>query len=288
MQKQVKKLNKKGISGVDISVAIVVISIGLSIIVSLFLIINKTSNKVNREIVATQIAKSILEKIKIISYKDFIDIIKDTSNENYSTKLGVDIPEGFNLEIEVEKKTPTNIAEAIQFNIRKEGNVVVKYLLLNEMVEVKLPYVKYFDNVIVKNKPNLNSIAVESPNEYLSTELFEPVEDDTNNSLVSTDNIDDWYNKYDNENNRILARRKNINNKYDIFYWEPRRIPAEDEDSLPTYLLGKTMYTLEPYVKKVEFPAEVYNDVVINVLTEKTGLPNTEDQDGKWIYIKTL
>lgn len=283
MQETKKKLNKKGISGVDIAVAIVVISIGLSIIVSLFIVINNTNNKMNREIEATQLAKSVLEKIKIMPYADFLNMILETSNENYSMSLGIEIPEAYTVNIDVERRTPSNIQEAILFNIRKEGNVEIQYMLSNQMTELKLPYVKYFDRAKPMNKPNLASLIIESPNTYDSTEVFEPLDDITLKPIAS-DELDNWYN-YGLKNaslNKKHARRKNINGGYDLFYWEPRHIEVGDEK---IYLLGKTMYATESYVKEVEFPLGVFSNVVITSIEEKIGLPSSETEDGKWIYM---
>ncbi len=282
MQDLKKKTNKKGVSGVDISVAIVVISIGLSIIISLFLIIARTTNKVNREIEATQLAKSVLEKIKLMPYNDFTNMVKEVSNENYSMSLGIEIPDAYALEIETERKTPINLNEAILFNIRKEGNIIVKYMLSQEMTEIKLPYVKYFDRIYPKNKPDLNSRSIISPNSYSSGDLFEPLDDLTHKSL-NPDEVENWlnYGIKDASLNKKYARRKNTDNVYDLFYWEPRNIEVESETK---HLLGKTMYGLESFVKTVEYPSGQFVNVLITMVEEKTGIPNSGEEEGTWVY----
>lgn len=277
-----KKTNKRGVSGVDIAVAIVVISMGLSIIVSMFIIINKTTNKVNREIEAVQLSKTIIERIKLMPYADFLELIREASNEHYEDYLGIDIPEGFVLSIETYRKTPTDLTEAILFNVSKEGVVKVKYMISKKMVEVKIPYIKYFDKVSARNAPNLNSESIDSPNLYESTTSFEPL-DDITLKPVSSDELENWHNYGVKEAflNKKYARRKNVNGVYDLFYWEPRYILVGGNKE---YLLGKTMYSTVIYIKEIEFPNGVFLTLNIPGVEEKHGIPSSGEEEGTWVY----
>ena len=87
--------SKKGFSGIDIAVAIVVIAIGLSLIVAMSMQINKMTSQVNREIQAAQIVREVFEKIKVMTEREFRFVLAEVSNENYETQFGIDIPNGY-------------------------------------------------------------------------------------------------------------------------------------------------------------------------------------------------
>ena len=277
------KNNKKGVSGIDISIAIIVVTIGLSLITSLIISTNKTAKKVNREIQATQIAKEIFEKIKLVPYEDFLNIIKESSNEHYETSFGIIIPAGYTVDIEVENKTAENLGEAILYNIRRKGDIKVVYWSEKQQAEVKIPFTKYFDKLIPKNEPDLNSAVIESDKSYSQFTVFEPgygIRDD----FVLADNIEDWKSyriKQQYFANKI-ARRKNTLGETDYFIWEPRYVTVSNENK---NLLGRTMYSLEPYMKNIEYP--IGTNIILNLtkVEEQIGTPIAGTEEGRWVKI---
>lgn len=67
-----KKLNsEKGITGVDIVVAITMIVLTISVVMAIFININDTARRVTRTSGATRIATNILEQIEIMYYGEF-------------------------------------------------------------------------------------------------------------------------------------------------------------------------------------------------------------------------
>ena len=67
-----KKLNsEKGITGVDIVVAITMIVLTISVVMAIFININNTARSVTRTSGATRIATNILEQIEIMYYGEF-------------------------------------------------------------------------------------------------------------------------------------------------------------------------------------------------------------------------
>lgn len=287
--KKILMNNKKGVSGVDITVAISVILIGLSLITSLILSINKTTNKVNREIEATQIAKEIFEKIKVIPYNEFLDMVTIISKENYEDKLNINIPDGFNVTIEVKNKGITNFEEAVLHNISREGNIVVSYNINKETKEVRLPYVKCFDRVINKNNPDLNSNLIISDKTYTISNEFEPGYG-IGDKFVLADNIEEWqkYGKGADYFKERTARRLNTDNQTDYFIWEPRYI-TDNNTGKDVYLIGKTMYCSEPITKTIEYPGGTNNTLSIYTLSGKIGIPlagiGESAEEGRWIKI---
>lgn len=288
--KKIFKNNKKGISGIEISVAILVITIGLSLVASLILNINKKSSKINREIEAIQIAKEIFEKIKVMPYEDYGDntgFLAMIASGDY-TALGLDIPTGYTLEIEAaDDKTPTNTSEVILYNCRTEGNINVSYKLDGIDETVSLPFIKYFDRLIPKNEPDLNSTSV-FPTDiiFLAGSSYEPgyVE---NGVFTLATNINEWkkYGIKDEYTVNKYARRKDTSSVYNYFKWEPRYITGVDTDK---YLLGKTMYSLELANKTIDCVIEsVPVSLVLNYtkIALQTETPLAGDQEGRWVKI---
>lgn len=295
MGKKKIEINKKGVSGVDISVAIVVITIGMSIIISLLTIISQTTSKVNREIEATLIGKSVFEKINTIPYLEFIEIVKDSSNEHYEESLGVRIPDGFILQIEIEDEEPTTSEEAVLYGVRKKGNIKIEYMLGREFQEINFPFVKNFDKVLPLNKPNLNDSYVISSFDYSSLSPFEAIDD--NEDLIPENMIDEWreyktgeYN-LDDLSTQKYARRMNSDGDYDKFVWIPRFALMYDEDEdreYFMYLIGKTNYALEDFVKEIIAPNGDLLTVVISGLVEQKGTIYFGEFEGTWVNVDEL
>lgn len=281
-----KKINKKGISGVDIAIAVVVISIGLSLIIALIFEINTTTKKVQREIGATQIAKSIFEKMKLLSYDQYLEAVKYVSNTKYKEHFDLgDIDPGYTIEITVEDKTPSNLTEAILFNIRKEGEIKVKYSVNKKEELFKIPYVKYFDRVTPMNEPDLNSTAIQSANSYLDSSKYEPGYGSPTNFILA-DDINLWKKNGLRESfaSPKLARRKNTTGVYDYFNW----IPRATVDSTNTYrhLIGISMQSLDPIIKNITYPVGTNIQIIITRLSNPphTTTPNSGNQEGIWVY----
>lgn len=150
--------SEKGFTGVDITVALIVILLLMSLISILFFNITKSSKSIDRRSEATHIATSVIEAVKSLNYDD----VKVTNNETQITQQGKEIQytsassvtvslgqidkieDGYTCIIKIENYTPSSANTEIT-NKEKELNDLVKvvtvrveYKLANEVKNVEL------------------------------------------------------------------------------------------------------------------------------------------------------
>ena len=70
---------EEGITGIDITIAIILITIFISIIATLFYNIQKTSTELERETIATSYAVEIIEEIKALGFGQLPNVDEGTN-----------------------------------------------------------------------------------------------------------------------------------------------------------------------------------------------------------------
>ena len=141
--------SEKGITGIDITIAFIIITLFISIISVVFYNITKSSKDIERRSEATFIATTVIEKIKSKDY----DTLKETRNEkneiipinikNYKNEniriieenKDIDV-DGYDVEITVESYNPNKNSTQPENDLVKE--VTVKYKVGKETKNIEL------------------------------------------------------------------------------------------------------------------------------------------------------
>lgn len=136
-----KKLSEnKGFTGIDISIATIVILLFVSIIASLVYNFSEASKGVERKSEATHLAIQIIENIKQMNYDDIIEDKNNGMDLKYiQEKTGQTIEEktGYNITINVEnykdRKNDQNLEDVI-----KIAKVTIDYTLGKDTEKVEI------------------------------------------------------------------------------------------------------------------------------------------------------
>ncbi|MBP3596631.1 MAG: hypothetical protein J6J60_04435 [Clostridia bacterium] len=182
-----KLKDQKGITGVDIVIAISIISITTVAIMAIYLNIVIGSKKVTRTSAATRIATSILENIESMYYAEVehelirLSNLPATLQGSYSTTatydlyLSSDMQEnvfhtklnpGYNVELvvnEISKPSSINNNENSYVDIKDcplvlDIKVIVKYQVSNREEELSLKTIKKRELLQECNEPNINDL----------------------------------------------------------------------------------------------------------------------------------
>ncbi len=130
--------SQKGFTGIDITIAIIVITLFVSIISVVFYNITISSKKVERKTEATYIAQDVIEKIKALNYDDVIET-KGTepveiSEYKKSDTLIIDNKEydsAYTIEIKVKKYVPNSNGQE-----NNDSNDLVKIINVNVLYKI--------------------------------------------------------------------------------------------------------------------------------------------------------
>lgn len=138
--------SEKGFTGIDITVALIIMTLFISIITVVLYNMTKESKEMERNSEATYIATDIIEKFKALNY-DNVNITNNAENENYvsieqyndanQNKIdGITIPDGYIVSIKVEQYRPEG--ETLNIDLVKTVKVKVEYKVGKEVKNVKL------------------------------------------------------------------------------------------------------------------------------------------------------
>ena len=130
----IKKMkSNNAISMVDIIIAVVVLSLFVGVIGSLYYQIAFNSSLIKNNAVATYYAIKIAEDIDIMPYEE----VSTTINENLKTKY--EIPDNFNVTVEVKNY---NEEDTTKEDILKIVTINIEYTCLKQNQKYKLEKVK--------------------------------------------------------------------------------------------------------------------------------------------------
>lgn len=136
--------NEKGVTGVDITIAIILITIFVAIIATLFFNIRKTSSDIERRTQATAYAVSIIEQIKANGFEALPTVSDDTNiitgyEDKYIQDNGVDTPYYQTIRVEDYSEIAESTGEEeIQPDVVKKITVTIAYKSGNENQEISL------------------------------------------------------------------------------------------------------------------------------------------------------
>ncbi|MBR3002025.1 MAG: hypothetical protein IKF38_00395 [Clostridia bacterium] len=146
--------NEKGYLGTDITVAIIIILLFISVTSSIFFNLTKSSKGIERESQATYIASEVIESVKLIPYSNLditatqTQIIKNDDSYGYIGNKGtivnldgnIEIDAGYTCYITVENYVPENYQpqEGEETDYIKIVTVQVDYKLANEQKSITL------------------------------------------------------------------------------------------------------------------------------------------------------
>lgn len=116
--------NKKGFTGIDISISIIAIILFTSTILALMYNVKMENLKMQAKLLSTIYLTETLENIGIAKYEDVI-----TDNTNL---VSTDMPNAYNININVEKYSDT---DSNKEDIIKKIDVVIKYKIGNKTYE---------------------------------------------------------------------------------------------------------------------------------------------------------
>ena len=132
--------NEEGITGVDITIAIILITIFVSIIATLFYNIQKTSTELERETIATSYAVEIIEEIKALGFEQLPNVDEGNQISGYEDKYiednGEDTP--YYQTVRVEDYSQISNDEEVEPEMLKKVTVTVSYKVNNTNKEITL------------------------------------------------------------------------------------------------------------------------------------------------------
>lgn len=138
-----KLKSEKGFTGVDITIALILILLFMSLISIIFFNITKTSKGMDRKSEATYYATTIIEDIK---GKDYDDVkitsseqspwvnVKDYNYLNNKGKINIDVEDGYTCTINI----ANHYKEGSTNDLVKVVNVKVQYKVAGSIEEINL------------------------------------------------------------------------------------------------------------------------------------------------------
>ena len=209
--KYLKKNN--GFTGIDIALAVLIITIFMSVITSLYINLYTSNVEILRREQALGYAISILEKTDELYYNEVnnetFKVIEESNGEK--SIAGIDIARGYDVNINIETYKP----EDGDIDVVKTINLTLSYEVGNKQKSIDFTKIKEKENIIVPNVPDVDSEMV-------------PVKYDSNNKLTKTTSTDkNWYN-YFNKKWAMAVMKSDITNNgtiigsATIYIWIPK------------------------------------------------------------------
>ena len=209
--KYLKKNN--GFTGVDIALAVLIITIFMSVITSLYINLYTSNVEILRREQAIGYSISILEKIDELYYDEVnnenFKVIEKTNGKK--SIAGINIDRGYDVDINIETYKP----EDFDIDVVKTINLKLKYEVGNKQRKIDFMKIKEKESMVVPNIPELESGMVAA--KYNS-----------NNNLIQTNSADrNWYN-YLNKKWAVAVMKSDITNSGNIispatiYVWIPK------------------------------------------------------------------
>ncbi len=209
--KYLKKNN--GFTGVDIALAVLIITIFMSVITSLYINLYTSNVEILRREQAIGYSISILEKIDELYYDEVnnenFKVIEKTNGKK--SIAGINIDRGYDVDINIETYKP----EDFDIDVVKTINLTLKYEVGNKQRKIDFMKIKEKESMVVPNIPELESGMVAA--KYNS-----------NNNLIQTNSADrNWYN-YLNKKWAVAVMKSDITNSGNIispatiYVWIPK------------------------------------------------------------------
>ncbi len=218
--------SQKGYTGVDLAVAIVILSIFTLLISTIFVNIYMQYTEASRSAAATSYATAIAENIDKIYYQD----VTQGSSAISTAIQNANLPNGYNAEV--------NVSSAIDAgkDLVKNIEIMVTYKVGSNTKNITIKRLKAKEILIIPNKPKIVSGMV--PVKYVITDYASQ----TGYWQITTEKDTTWYN-YENKNwacamalngltiegeeiitesNKELMAGRRVTNASVTFSWIPR------------------------------------------------------------------
>ena len=199
--KKLKIMEKGGFSGVEITVAILILMIFISLINVLFVNIYLSYTDSRRNSEATAYATQIMEQVEKMYYNE-------VTNQNLAQKaLEMNIPNGYGVQIQVDKY---NAEDTTKEDLVKNVIITINYKVGKQEKSVSLETIKAKEILITPNKPILNTGMV--PVKYVITDRM------THKGYWQITAEDDptWY-SYENKKWATVMMQENLTVEGDIY-----------------------------------------------------------------------
>lgn len=128
--------NNKGYTGVDISIAMIIIMIFIPTLMAISYSIQKTSNDVKRKADAISIATEILEIAKTTAYENLDNMKEESYISLLETKYSKEV--SYDINIEVENYYPEEVSEEDREDLVKKIKVIVTYPIGNKTKSIDI------------------------------------------------------------------------------------------------------------------------------------------------------
>lgn len=227
--------SRNGVTGIEITVAIVILTIFVSLISTIFINIYLNSTEAQRNTIATGYATQIAEMIDKMYY---VDVEEDILSEKIEE---IKIASGYTVTADVENYTPNDDSK----DLVKTITITVNYKVGNNEKTIKIEKIKAKEMLITPNKPKLSEGMV--PVKYVTTDEISgqgyweiTTEDDSTwynytnkrwaNVMLQDDLIVEGNVKVTNANRKNLVGKK-VTTLGSMFVWIPRyayKIPEEN------------------------------------------------------------
>lgn len=206
---QFKKNN--GFTGIDIALAVLIITIFMSVITSLYVNLYTSNIDILRREQAVGYATSILEKIDELYYNEVNNENFEVNEESNGKKMiaGIEIDKGYNVDINIQTYNPENL----DVDFVKTINLTINYEVGNKQKNVNFTKIKEKEEIVVPNIPDLEN------NEMI------PVKYNSNNKLIKTNSNDKLYL---NKKWAIAVKKSDITNNGNViepatvYIWIPK------------------------------------------------------------------
>lgn len=126
----------KGLVGSDVTIAIIILMIFVTISTTIFYQISMSNISIERYAVANNLLINVVEYIKLMQYKEYTNADFSGNNDNdWCRGKGINIPDKYKVNI-------TKYSDIEKDNIMQEFEVIVKYSIRNEEKEIKIRTLK--------------------------------------------------------------------------------------------------------------------------------------------------
>lgn len=132
--------NNKGYTGVDISIAMIILMIFIPTVFAISYSIQKTSNEVKRKSEAISIATDILESAKGMSFENLESMEEEENISLLEEKYSKDV--SFDINIEVENYYPEELNEEDRMDLVKKIKITVTYPVGNKTKSIDISTIK--------------------------------------------------------------------------------------------------------------------------------------------------
>ena len=132
--------NNKGYTGVDISIAMIILMIFIPTVFAISYSIQKTSNEVKRKSEAISIATDILESAKGMSFENLESMEEEENISLLEEKYSKDV--SFDINIEVENYYPEELNDEDRMDLVKKIKITVTYPVGNKTKSIDISTIK--------------------------------------------------------------------------------------------------------------------------------------------------